>query len=86
MLCAMQENLQKRGDMRLPKRSDFSDEEVVCIKAFLGPWPRALERAGLKPVASRDKQKKRLEKRIARKRMQTEQKRNNQSNHLEVKE
>ncbi len=37
------------GEARLPRRSDFSDEEVVAIKAFLGPWPRALEAAGLKP-------------------------------------
>lgn len=33
---------------RLPKRSDFSEAEVVAIKAFLGPMPRALEAAGLK--------------------------------------
>ena len=30
-------------------RADFSDEEVAAIKSFLGPWPRALEAAGLKP-------------------------------------
>ena len=34
---------------RYPKRSDFTNEEVVAVKAFLGPWPRALEKAGLKP-------------------------------------
>ena len=33
---------------RYPKRSDFSEKEVVAIKAFLGPWPRALEAAGVK--------------------------------------
>ena len=38
--------LQKEN--RFPKRSDFSEEEVVAIKAFLGPWPRALEAAGIK--------------------------------------
>ncbi len=32
----------------LPKRSDFSPEEVCFIKQKLGPWPRALESAGLK--------------------------------------
>lgn len=36
---------------RLPKRSDFSNEEVCLIKAKLGPWNRALERAGLKEVS-----------------------------------
>ena len=35
---------------RYPKRSDFTEEEVSYIKAFLGPWPRALEAAGLKPI------------------------------------
>lgn len=35
---------------RLPKRSDFSPEEVCFIKQKLGPFPRALEQAGLKPV------------------------------------
>ena len=33
---------------RYPKRSDFSEQEVVAIKAFLGPWPRALEKSGVK--------------------------------------
>ena len=35
---------------RLPKRSDFDPEEVCFIKQKLGPFPRALEAAGLKPV------------------------------------
>ena len=35
---------------RLPKRSDFTPEEVCFIKQKLGPFPRALEAAGLKPV------------------------------------
>ena len=38
-----------RSQNRYPKRSDFTEEEVAYIKAFLGPWPRALEAAGLKP-------------------------------------
>lgn len=33
---------------RLPKRSDFSGSEVCFIKQKLGPFPRALEKAGLK--------------------------------------
>lgn len=32
---------------RLPKKSDFEEFEVVQIKSFFGPWPRALEASGL---------------------------------------
>ncbi len=40
---------------RLPKRADFADSDVCLIKQKLGPWPRALEAAGLKepPAVSR---------------------------------
>ena len=43
------ELLKQQGETRYPQRSDFTDKEVVAIKAFLGPWPRALEMAGIKP-------------------------------------
>lgn len=33
---------------RLPQKSDFDEVTRSRIKAFLGPWPRALESAGLK--------------------------------------
>ena len=33
---------------RLPTKADFDDVERIRIKAALGPWPRALEAAGLK--------------------------------------
>ena len=33
---------------RLPKKEDFDEVTRSRIKAFLGPWPRALESAGLK--------------------------------------
>ena len=33
---------------RLPKKDDFSEIDMTRIKAYLGPWPRALEKAGLK--------------------------------------
>ena len=33
---------------RLPQKKDFDDVTCSQIKAFLGPWPRALEAAGLK--------------------------------------
>ncbi len=33
---------------RMPKKADFDEPTRSRIKAFLGPWPRALESAGLK--------------------------------------
>lgn len=36
---------------RLPKKQDFEDGLAGVIKASLGPWPRALEKAGLKEVS-----------------------------------
>ncbi len=33
---------------RMPKKDDFDGVTLSRIKAFLGPWPRALEAAGLK--------------------------------------
>lgn len=49
---------------RYPKRSDMSQSEVVAIKAHLGPWPRALERAGIKVPRDDDRMQKNREKRI----------------------
>lgn len=48
---------------RLPKKDDFDEVTRSRIKAFLGPWPRALEKAGLKapkaenPAARKGKKK-----------------------------
>ena len=36
---------------RLPRKSDFEPADTGRIKQSLGPWPRALEEAGLKPVS-----------------------------------
>ena len=33
---------------RLPTKKDFDNATCARIKAYLGPWPRALESAGLK--------------------------------------
>ena len=45
---------------RLPKKDDFDEQTRSRIKAFLGPWPRALEAAGLKePRIVPEKPKKR---------------------------
>ena len=57
-------SLQASSEDRYPKRGDFSDREVVAIKAFLGPWPRALEAAGIKPPREDDRAEKNREKRI----------------------
>lgn len=38
-----------------PRKSDFDDATRSRIKAFLGPWPRALEAAGLKPISQKAK-------------------------------
>lgn len=56
--------LQRQGESRYPKRSDFSEQEVVAVKAFLGPWPRALEAAGIKPPRDDGHPQKNKEKRI----------------------
>ena len=56
--------LQSQSIERYPQRSDFSDREVVAIKAFLGPWPRALEAAGIKPPRDDDRPQRNKDKRI----------------------
>ena len=66
------ESLQGSGEARFPKRSDFSERQVVAIKAFLGPWPRALEKAGIKAPREDDKLEKNKEKRIRAKRRRIE--------------
>ena len=46
---AIQALRQKNDELgRLPKKTDFDVVTMSRIKAFLGPWPRALETAGLK--------------------------------------
>lgn len=57
---------------RLPQKSDFSPEVMGQIKNILGPWPRALEMAGLKAQNTRQEQK--LQKRIRAKRRRTQNK------------
>lgn len=58
---------QKAGELeRLPKKSDFDKETVSRIKSFLGPWPRALEAAGVKDPDPMRLEKKREKRRRAR--------------------
>ena len=68
LLSQKHRELQAQGDGRYPSRSDFSDSEVMAIKAFLGPWPRALEAAGIKPPRDGDRKEKNKEKRARAKR------------------
>lgn len=56
--------LKSSGLSRYPQRSDFEEREVVAIKAFLGPWPRALEAAGIKPPRNDDRLERNREKRV----------------------
>ena len=47
--------LQKRQEQlgRTPQKADFDEVTRSRIKAFLGPWPRALEAVGLKEPRAR---------------------------------
>ena len=64
-LCLLKrkaDELKEAGEDRFPRRSDFSEREVAAIKAFFGPWPRALEAAGIKDppaVTSKDRNRER---------------------------
>lgn len=40
---------------RIPQKTDFDEATRSRIKAFLGPWPRALEAAGLKETNNNSK-------------------------------
>ena len=55
---------QKREALRTAGEERYSEPEAAAIKACLGPWPRALEAAGVKPpnVA---REEKRLRRRVA---------------------
>ena len=61
LLLSKRQELLEQGIDRLPQRSDFENEEVVAIKAFLGPWPRALEKAGIKEPQGKDRLEKNRE-------------------------
>lgn len=51
------ETLRKKSEElgRLPKKTDFDVATMSRIKAFLGPWPRALEAAGLKEAKKKQR-------------------------------
>ena len=52
---------------RLPHKDDFDEVTRSRIKAFLGPWPRALEMAGLKEA--KEKAPKKTKKRKTKKKL-----------------
>ena len=68
LLINKHKELQDQGLSRYPARSDFGEHEIVAIKAFLGPWPRALEAAGIKPPRNDDRLEKNRQKHIRAKR------------------
>jgi len=57
LLCEKAEELG-----RLPKKDDFDEITRSRLKAFLGPWPRALEAAGLKEAKDMPKKSKKRKK------------------------
>lgn len=52
LLCQKADELK-----RLPKKDDFDEVTRSRIKAFLGPWPRVLEAAGLKEAKKQTKKR-----------------------------
>lgn len=71
LLREKQAALNAAGENRLPRRSDFSAQEINQIKAALGPWPRALEAAGLKSPREDDSAEAHQQRKIASKRRKT---------------
>ena len=71
-LCLLAQKYRELEGARYPQRSDFSEREVVAIKAYLGPWPRALEAAGIKPPREDGRAEKNKQKHIRSKRLRTE--------------
>lgn len=63
--------LRKKADElgRFPKKSDFDEQTVSMIKSLFGPWPRALETAGIKQP-NYERLRKRREKRLRARRNQ----------------
>lgn len=57
---AVSKLLEKREELgRLPHKDDFDAVTLSRIKAFLGPWPHALAKAGLKEARPKPPKRKR---------------------------
>ena len=54
-----------KKEQRLPKKSDFSPDDVNRIKGFFGPWPWALEAVGLKESKQQARREKNRQKHLA---------------------
>ncbi|MGN0384078.1 MAG: homing endonuclease associated repeat-containing protein [Eubacterium sp.] len=65
-----------KEENKMPKKSDFSEYEVSMIKSFYGPWPRALEAAGVKAARTTDRKEINRQKHIRAKRRKREQLKN----------
>lgn len=57
---------------RIPKKSDFDNETAGMIKSFFGPWPRAMEAAGVKEANLKRAEKKLERRRRSKKRKATQ--------------
>ncbi len=70
LLRKKSEELVAAGKPPYPKRTDFTEEEVISVKSYFGPWPRALEAAGIKEV-NPERLEKKKQRRIQMKRKKT---------------
>ncbi|MBP3560052.1 MAG: hypothetical protein J6K49_05240 [Clostridia bacterium] len=71
---------------RLPRKDDFDEPTRSRIKAFLGPWPRALEAAGLKeprPIAPKSAKRKKSATKSKKQAISAHQKLERRRTHLE---
>ena len=63
---------QKQKELgRLPRKDDFDEATRSRIKAFLGPWPRALEAADLKEAKLLPERSKKRKKAATKSKIQT---------------
>lgn len=71
---AVSKLLEKQAEMgRLPRKDDFDVVTLSQIKAFLGPWPHALVKAGLKEAKPESPKRKKRAVRKAASRIQNRQ-------------
>ena len=62
-ILLIQQKAEELGN--IPKKSDFDNETASMIKSFFGPWPRAMEAAGVKEPNLERIEKKREKRRRA---------------------
>ena len=73
LLRKKSEELIAAGKPPYPKRAEFTEDEVIAVKSYFGPWPRALEAAGIKEADPARLEKKK-QRRIKMKRKKTQRK------------